>query len=140
VSYTSTAIGTLLGAEVGNIVVAIALAFFAFTTIMAYYYYAETGLVYLFGKGRKEHICIWILRFCIIAAVFYGSLKEAKAAWDLGDIGVGTMAWINITAILLLSPKAIRALRDYEKHKKEGKEPVFDPKKLDIEGADFWEK
>lgn len=140
VSYTSTAIGTLLGAEVGNIVVAVALAFFAFTTIMAYYYYAETGVVYLFGKGRKEHINVWILRICIIAAVFYGSLKEAKAAWDLGDIGVGAMAWINITAILLLSPKAIRALRDYEKHKKEGKKPVFDPKKLDIEGADFWEK
>ena len=140
VSYTSTAIGTLLGAEVGNIVVAVALAFFAFTTIMAYYYYAETGVVYLFGKGRKEHINVWILRFCIIAAVFYGSLKEAKAAWDLGDIGVGAMAWINITAILLLSPKAIRALRDYEKHKKEGKEPVFEPKELDIKGADFWEK
>ena len=107
---------------------------------MAYYYYAETGVVYLFGKGRKEHINVWILRFCIIAAVFYGSLKEAKAAWDLGDIGVGAMAWINITAILLLSPKAIRALRDYEKHKKEGKEPVFEPKELDIKGADFWEK
>ena len=140
VSYTSTAIGTLLGAEVGNIVVAVALAFFAFTTIMAYYYYAETGVVYLFGRGRKEHICIWVLRICIIAAVFYGSLKEAKAAWDLGDIGVGAMAWINITAILLLSPKAIRALHDYEKHKKEGKEPVFDPNELDIKGAEFWEK
>ena len=140
VSYTSTAIGTLLGTEVGNIVVAVALAFFAFTTIMAYYYYAETGLVYLLGKGRKELVCIWILRLCIIAAVFYGSLKEAKAAWDLGDIGVGTMAWINITAILLLSPKALRALRAYERDKKEGKEPVFDPKKLDIKGADFWEK
>ena len=140
VSYTSTAIGTLLGIDAGNIVVAIALTFFAFTTIMAYYYYAETGVVYLFGKGKKEHIFIWILRFCIIAAVFYGSLKEAKAAWDIGDIGVGTMAWINITAILLLSSKAIRALRDYEKQKKEGKEPVFDPKKLNINGAEFWEK
>ena len=138
VSYTSTAIGTLIGTETANIVVAIALAFFAFTTIMAYYYYAETGLVYLLGKGKKEHICIWILRFCIIAAVFFGSLKEAKAAWDIGDIGVGAMAWINITVILLLSPQAMRALRDYEKHQKEGKDPVFDPDKLDIHGADFW--
>ena len=140
VSYTATAIGTLLGSGLGNIVVAVALAFFAFTTIMAYYYYAETGVVYLFGKGRKENTFIWVLRICIIVAVFYGSLKEAKAAWDLGDIGVGAMAWINIIAILLLSPKALRTLRDYEKHKKEGKEPVFDPEKLDIKGADFWEK
>jgi AGCS family alanine or glycine:cation symporter len=40
---------------------------------------------------------------------------------------------------LLLSPKALRALRDYEKSKKQGDEPKFDPKKLDIEGAGFWE-
>lgn len=140
VSYTATAIGTLLGSSVGNIVIAVALAFFAFTTIMAYYYYAETGLVYLFGKGKKEHVAVWILRFVIVAAVFYGSLKAAKAAWDLGDIGVGTMAWINIIAILLLFPKAIRALRDYERQKKTGKEPVFDPKSLNIKGADFWEE
>ena len=140
VSYTATAIGTLLGSSVSNIVIAVALAFFAFTTIMAYYYYAETGLVYLFGKGKKEHVAVWILRFVIVAAVFYGSLKAAKAAWDLGDIGVGTMAWINIISILLLFPKAIRSLRDYERQKKEGKEPVFDPKKLNIKGAEFWEQ
>lgn len=139
VSYTATAIGTLLGADAGNLVVAVALAFFAFTTIMAYYYYAETGIVYLFGKGRKEHIFIWILRFCLVAMVFYGSLKESKAAWDIGDIGVGVMAWINISVILLLSPKALRSLKDYEKQKKSGKEPDFDPDKLHINGADFWE-
>ncbi len=139
VSYTATALGTLLGSSAGNIVVAVALAFFAFTTIMAYYYYAETGIVYLFGKGKKEHIAVWVLRIVIVAAVFYGSLKTAKVAWDLGDIGVGTMAWINVIAILLLFPKAIRALRDYEKQKKEGKEPLFDPKKLRISGAKFWE-
>lgn len=139
VSYTSTAIGTLIGSGAGNIVIAIALAFFAFTTIMAYYYYAETSMVYLFGEGKREHAAVWVLRVVIIAAVFYGSFKTAKAAWDLGDIGVGAMAWINIIAILLLFPKAIRSLRDYEKQKKEGKEPVFDPKKLGIKGADYWE-
>ncbi|MBR4788043.1 MAG: alanine:cation symporter family protein [Bacteroidales bacterium] len=138
VSYTSTAIGTLLGPNLGNIVIAVALAFFAFTTIMAYYYYAETGIVYLFGKGRKEHLAVWILRIAILVAVFYGSLKKASVAWSLGDIGVGAMAWINIIAILLLFPKAIRALRDYEKQQKEGYEPYFDPDKLHIENAEYW--
>lgn len=140
VSYTSTAVGTLIGNGPGNLIIAIALAFFAFTTIMAYYYYAETSLVYLLGQGRREHAAIWVLRIAIIAAVFYGSFKTAKTAWDLGDIGVGAMAWINIIAILLLFPKAIRALKDYEKQKKEGKEPEFDPKKLGINGATYWEK
>lgn len=138
VSYTSAAIGTLLGTLLGNVVVAVALAFFAFTTIMAYYYYAETSIVYLFGKGRKEHAAIWVLRICILIAVVFGSMKEARTAWNVGDIGVGAMAWINIIAILLLSPKALRTLKDYEKQEKEGKDPIFDPEKLNIESADFW--
>ena len=49
------------------------------------------------------------------------------------------MAWINIIAILLLSPKAFKALKSYERQKKEGKEPVFDPKEIGVKGADFWE-
>lgn len=139
VSYTATAVGTLIGFNISNIVIAVALAFFAFTTIMAYYYYAETSLVYLFGQGRKENVAIWILRVVIIFAVFIGSVKTSVSAWNLGDIGVGAMAWINIIVILILSPKVFRTLHDYEKQKKKGKEPVFDPKKLDIKGADFWE-
>lgn len=139
VSYTSAAISTLLGAKVGGLVVSIALFFFAFTTIMAYYYYAETNLVYLFGKGRKEHVLIWILRVLLIVAVFYGSINKASLIWSLGDIGVGTMAWINIIAILLLSMIPFRTLRSYEKQKKAGKEPKFDPKELKIKNAEFWE-
>ena len=140
VSYTSAAISTLLGGKIGGMVVSIALFFFAFTTIMAYYYYAETNLVYLFGKGRKEHVLIWILRVLLIIAVFYGSINRAGLIWSIGDIGVGTMAWINIIAILLLSMIPFRALRSYEKQKKSGKEPVFDPDELNIKNADFWQK
>lgn len=144
VSYTSAALGSVLGVNWGNIIITSALFFFAFTTIMAYYYYAETNLVYLFSrkKNRKkvEKAVIWVLRISTIIAVFFGSLFEAKTMWDLGDIGVGTMAWINIIAILLLSPKAFKTLRSYEKQEKEGKEPKFNPKELGIDNADFWEK
>ena len=140
VSYTTAAISTLLGPGLGGLVVSFALFFFAFTTIMAYYYYAETNLVYLFGNGRKEHVCIWVLRVVLIAAVFYGSLNKASLMWSLGDIGVGTMAWINIVSIVLLSGIAFRALRSYERQQKAGKEPVFDPDELNIKNADFWKK
>ena len=139
VSYTSAALGTFLGGNWGGIIVSFALFFFAFTTIMAYYYYAETNLVYLFGKGKIEHILIWVLRVGVVAMVFVGSLYEARTMWDLGDIGVGTMAWVNIIAILLLSPKAFKALKSYERQKKAGKEPVFDPKEIGARGAEFWE-
>lgn len=140
VSYTTAAINTLLGAKIGGLVVSIALFFFAFTTIMAYYYYAETNLVYLFGKGRKEHVLIWVLRVLLILAVFYGSVNKASMIWSLGDIGVGAMAWINIVAILLLSMIPFKALRSYERQKKAGKEPEFDPEELKIKNADFWKK
>ena len=138
VSYTSAALGTFMGVKWGGIIVSVALFFFAFTTIMAYYYYAETNLVYLFGKGKKEHVLIWILRLGVVGMVFFGSLYEAKAMWDLGDIGVGAMAWVNIIAILLLSPKAFKTLKSYERQKKEGKEPKFDPEEIGAKGADFW--
>ena len=128
---------TLFEAE--GIIISIALFFFAFTTIMAYYYYAETNLVYLFGKGKMEHVLIWVLRLGVVGMVFFGSLYEAKSMWDLGDIGVGMMAWINIIAILLLSPKAFKALRSYERQKKEGKDPVFDPKEIGAKDTDVWE-
>lgn len=140
VSYTSTALGTLVGSSWGNITISVTLFFFAFTTVMAYYYYAETNVVYLFGNGRKEKIAIWCVRFSVIGMVFFGSLHEAKTVWDLGDIGVGSMAWINVIAILLLSPKVFKLLKSYEKQKKQGKEPEFHPEEMNIKGADFWEK
>ena len=175
VFYTISAIGSIIGKRAAGDLVSIALFFFAFTTIMAYYYYAETNLVYLFsrfrrwrlrrmqekgqsldaienekeeleradrifGDDRSEKIVVWILRICTITMVFIGSLTSSGVTWTLGDIGVGAMAWINLIAILLLSPKALRALRDYEKAKKQGEEPQFDPSELEIENADFWEE
>ena len=140
VGYTIAAVGTFLGQNIAGVIISFALLFFAFTTIMAYYYYAETNIVYLFGKGRKWKLAVWMLRICLLAMVVFGSMKEAKMIWDLGDIGVGTMAWINIIVILLLSPKALRTLKDYEAQRREGREPLFDPNKLNIKNAHFWEK
>ncbi len=139
VAYTQAAVDRVIPGF-GNVFVASALLFFVFTTLMAYYYYAETSIVYLFGKKKWGLFTVWALRILIVLAVFYGSLKQATVAWQLGDIGVGLMAWINLAAIFLLFPKAIRSLKDYEKQKKEGKDPVFDPKKLNITHADLWEQ
>lgn len=121
VEYTTAAIGTLLGMEWGGIIISIAMFFFAFTTLMAYYYYAETNLVYLFGKGKMERVLIWLLRVGLVTMVFVGSLYEASVIWAIGDTGVGAMAWINVIAILLLSPKAFKALKSYERQKKRAK-------------------
>lgn len=122
----------------GKIFVAIALSFFAFTTIMAYYYIAETNVSYLDHKNKNKWM-IWVLRILILSATFYGAIKSTALAWTLGDIGVGIMAWLNFIAIFLLRKPALKALKDYERQRKEGKDPVFDPKALGIEDAEIWD-
>jgi len=136
--YTQQAVESVLPGF-GAPFVAIALLFFAFTTIMAYYYMAETNLAYL-NRTVKRIWSDYALKIVILGVVFYGSVKSASLAWTLGDIGVGSMAWLNVIAILLLTKPALKVLKDYEDQKKQGKDPVFDPVKLGIKDADFWEK
>ena len=119
--------------------VAIALFFFAFTTIMAYYYMAETNLSYVNGSRRRP-LTVLLLRLGILSMVVFGAFHNAGVAWALGDIGVGLMAWLNIIAIVILRKPALLALRDYERQKKLGLDPQFDPKEAGIKNADFWEE
>lgn len=128
---------------VGKPFVAVALFFFAFTTLLAYYYIAETNVAYLrrFFRFPGEML---FLKIAMMASVFYGAVKTANLAWGLGDIGVGMMAWLNIIAIIILffmGKPALKALQDYEKQRNAGVEKyTFDPQALGIEKADFWEK
>ncbi len=122
----------------GSAFVAIALFLFAFTTLMAYYYYAETSLAYL----RKHQPSPWlfhVLRVAFLAVVFYGTLRNADLAWALGDIGVGLMAWLNIIAILLLTRPALACLADYERQLKAGLEPVYVAREAGVKNAVHWQ-
>ncbi|RXR08747.1 alanine:cation symporter family protein [Pseudoxanthomonas composti] len=119
--------------------VATALFFFAFTTIMAYYYMAETNLAYFNGDKRRPWTLL-LLRLGIVGMVIFGAFHDAKMAWTLGDLGVGIMAWLNIIAILILQKPAMLALRDYETQKKAGKDPTFDPDALGIRNAEIWKQ
>ena len=113
VGYTQSAVDSVF-AGFGSQFVSVAMVFFVFSTIMAYYFYAETSIIYLF-KGRKgETLTIRVLQVLMLSAVVFGAVKEADVVWQLGDIGVGLMAWVTVVAIIILCPKAIGALRDYE--------------------------
>jgi AGCS family alanine or glycine:cation symporter len=63
-------------------------------------------------------------------------INQAKLAWNIGDLGVGLMAWFNIIAILLLQ-KSIVGLKDYENNRK-GKDPVFNPEDIGVSNAHIW--
>ncbi len=135
--YAQAAVESMLPGF-GEGFVAVALLFFAFTTIVAYYYMAETNISYINRKIHRPWI-VQLLRVGILTMVTIGTLKTAGGAWQLGDIGAGLMAWLNIIAILILQKPALAALRDYERQRKAGtKDPTFDPEALGIRNADFW--
>ena len=140
-AFTQLAIENVLPGF-GKPFVALALLFFSFTTILAYYYIAETNLAYLLRKIKLPG-AMTSLKIGLMLSTFYGAVKTADLAWGLGDIGVGLMAWLNIVGILIIffmAKPAVTALLDYENQRKMGGYNLrFDPKKLGIKNAHFWE-
>jgi AGCS family alanine or glycine:cation symporter len=140
--FTQVAIESALPG-VGKPFVAFALFFFAFTTILAYYYIAETNIAYIRRTFKIDGL-VFILKLAIMAAVFYGTVKTANLAWAMGDVGVGLMAWLNIVGILIIffmAKPTMAALKDYEDQQKQGvEEYVFNPVKLGIKNATYWEE
>jgi alanine or glycine:cation symporter, AGCS family len=141
-AFTQIAVDSVL-TGVGKPFIALALFFFAFTTVLAYYFIAENNVSYI-NRTIKIPALRFLLKLLIMSAVFYGTVAEPSAAWGMGDVGVGIMAWLNIIGIIIIffmSKPAIKALKDYERQQKEGvSEYTFDPKSLGIENADFWEE
>ncbi len=143
--YTISGINTLIPGF-GGAFVTIALFFFVFTTLMAYYYIAEVNLTYIVKKitgGNSSNIAKYLLIIVFLFMIAYGALNTAKVAWAMGDIGVGMMAWLNIIAILILSNTVMKCFNDYERQLKAGiptTEITFDPISLGIKGATFWEE
>ena len=113
--FTQSAVDTVFSGF-GSQFVSIAMIFFVFTTIMAYYFYAETGIAYL-CRGRNPRTERWIVHIfqaLMLLAVVFGAVREADLVWKLGDIGVGLMAWCTVISIIILCPKALKALKEYE--------------------------
>ena len=91
------------------------------------------------SRPPVRRVVIRLLQGLILVSVAYGAVTTTGAAWGLGDIGVGSMAWMNIIGILFLQGPALKALKDYHAQKKQGLDPQFDPRPLGIHNADFWE-
>ncbi len=135
-AYTQAAVESVIPGF-GAGFVGIALLFFAFTTIMAYYYIAETNVAYLM-RGRSNKIPMFILKVVLLVATYFGVVRTTQVAWDLGDVGLGIMVWLNLIALLLLAKPALAVLKDYDEQRKQGLDPTFNPEKLGIKNAEFW--
>lgn len=92
----------------GNSFVAITLMFFAFSTIISWYYFGESNIIYLFGKkGLLPY------RILVLAFIFFGSLQAVDLVWELADLFNGIMAFPNLIALLGLSGVVLKSLEEY---------------------------
>lgn len=106
-ALTSAAFGSALPG-VGNYLVAIALAVFAFTTILGWSFYGERCAEYLFGtQVIKPYRVLWIL------AIPVGALVNLEFIWLLADTLNAMMALPNLVALLLLSPVVFKLSKEY---------------------------
>jgi len=120
IQLTQTALSSQVGSW-GNTFIAICIFLFAFSSVIGNYYYGETNIEFL--KGSKTSLFLY--RLCVIGMVLFGSIAKIQIVWDMADLFMGFMAIINLIAIAMLSKIAFAALKDYDRQKKQGIEPVF---------------
>lgn len=118
----------------GNVFVAVALFFFAFSSILGNYYYGEANIRYF---SRSKWVLV-VYRLLVGGMVMFGAVASLEVAWGLADITMGLMALFNLIAISLLGKYAFRLLDDYLTQKRRGiKDPVFCKKQLPEIAADL---
>lgn len=96
--------------EAGAILLALCIIFFAFTTIVGWYYFGESNIKLLFGKSA-----IWPYRIIVLLFVVMGALAEVDIVWSLADIFNSLMVLPNLIAIVWLSSEVKELLTDYNK-------------------------
>lgn len=96
---------------------------------MAAYYIGETNVVYFMGDEKREKMkpFFMVMKVVFLCMVIFGSVKSGGLVWSMNDIGTGFMCWTNLISLLLLSGVVGKAVKDYERQRKQGKNPVFDP-------------
>lgn len=136
VQLTQQALTNEIGAA-GSIFVAVALFFFAFSSILGNYYYGEANIRFL----TRRTWALSVYRILVGGMVLFGSLTSLEVAWSLADVTMALMAICNLIAILFLGKYAVRLLADYRAQKKAGiQSPVFRKESMpDIEkDLEYW--
>lgn len=130
VQLTQMALSSEIG-NFGSIYVAIAILFFAYSSIIGNYYYGEANVRYI----TNNKTVMIVFRILSGGMVMFGALASLDLAWSMADICMGLMTICNLIAITLLGKYAFRLLDDYIGQKRKGiKHPIFTKDKMkDIE-------
>ena len=122
--------------EMGIHFITISIFLFAFSSLIVNYCYAESNLKFI----KDNKVVLNIFRMVAVVAIFLGAMADFSMIWDLADVLMGCMAIVNIVVILFLGKFAVICLKDYQKQKREGKDPVFQPNKLGIQNTECWDE
>lgn len=135
--YVQAALTKTLG-SFGPIFITVAMILFAFTTLIGNLFYVDKCIFHIFGKKPGK---VFMSIYYIIASViiFVGAGLSADLLWGIADITMGAMTIINMPVIMYLGKYVFRALKDYEKQRKNGVEPVFKAKDIELpHKTDYW--
>ncbi|MFA0085156.1 sodium:alanine symporter [Vibrio sp. 10N.286.49.C2] len=121
IELTQRALSSQVG-DWGGIFIAVAIFFFAFTSIIANYSYAETNLIFLEHNHKAG---LGLFRLVVLGMVLFGSVATLPMIWALADVSMGLMALVNLVAIILLSGIVVKLAKDYNQQLKAGKVPTF---------------
>jgi len=92
----------------GNLLVTLSVFLFAISTMISWSYYGDRCVTYLWGA---KYVLPYRLVFTLF--VFIGAVSALELVWAYGDLALGLMAFPNLLAILLLSPKVLEITREY---------------------------
>ena len=137
--YVQNALSTVFG-SLGPIFITIAMILFAFTTLLGNLYYVDNALIYMNGKKRPGFFFMKAFYVACVLVIFLGAIIPMDAAWASADITMGLMTLINLPCCFILFNTAGKTLADYEKQKKEGKNPVFKASAIGLDESklSFW--
>ena len=140
VGMVQAATGTVLGTTGGAVFVAVALALFAFTTLLGNFFYVDNNLAFINNRVMPGDKFMKVFRVIAAIVIFLGAGLSMTAAWAIADILMALMCLVNIPACMLLGKVAYKALDDYKKQRAEGKNPVFRAADigLDESEVDYW--
>ncbi|KMV29133.1 alanine/glycine:cation symporter family protein [Photobacterium swingsii] len=124
IELTQRALSSQVGGW-GAIFIAVAIFFFAFTSLVANYSYAETNLIFLEHNHKAG---LNVFRVVVLGMVMFGAVADLPTVWAMADVSMGMMAIINLVAIVLLSGTVVKLAADYNKQLSQGKVPTFDSK------------
>ena len=135
--YVQAALSSTLGAF-GPVFITVAMILFAFTTLLGNLYYVDKCIIFIMGKVPGK---AFMRVYYIVAAllIFVGAGLSADLLWNIADVTMGGMTIINMPVILILGKYAFRALKDYDKQRKQGKTPIFKAKNINLpHDVDYW--